>query len=103
MIPIIVVLPLVLAAFAALFFQSSMKVRYLSLLASLVTLLLVVLLGTSAAATYVLPWFSLSGYHFALTFSTAPLNMLLLYLVAIVTPLVLAYSIGFMEVPSEQS
>ena len=78
-------------------------IRHVSLAASLVALLLVVLAFSNAQKVSTLTWFSVSGFSFTITAATYPLNMLLLLLIGIITPLIFYYSYGFINVPSEQS
>lgn len=100
MFAMLVIVPLLVAAVLAVMFNNKMWVRYAALLASIVSLLMIMTLsvGTQQSVT----WFSFNGFSFNLSVSTAQLNMLLLYLVGIITPLIFLYSAGFMEVPSEQ-
>jgi NADH-quinone oxidoreductase subunit L len=104
MLILLAVVPLTFAALLALFMAEWKPgpIRYIALLASLLSLVIVISASMSPASGQSLTWFSLASYSFSLTTSTAPLNMLLLFMVAIMTPLVIVYSIGFMRVPSEQ-
>ena len=103
MFALLVVVPLVFAAFIAMLGRELPEpIKYIALIASVISLALVVAVGFNALSSQSVAWFSLTGYVFYLTTSTAPLNMLLLLVVAIMTPLVMTYSIGFMRVPSEQ-
>ncbi len=78
-------------------------IRHVSLAASLVALLLIVLAFSNVQKVSTLTWFSVSGFSFTITAATYPLNMLLLLLIGIITPLIFYYSYGFINVPSEQS
>ncbi len=104
MLALLVILPLVIAAFLAIAMKGHPKViKYVALIASLLSLIIVVLLYMySSNQIQSINWFSFSGYPFQIMTSTMALNMLLLSLVAIITPLVITYSIGFMDLPSEQ-
>ena len=106
MIPaIIVVLPLLLAAFLAIvLYKDPAPIKYIALAASLVSLAIAIYIFFFSLNTYQsFNWFNLSGYSFNLSTSTAPLQAMLLLLVSIITPLIFLYSMGFMELPSEQS
>jgi NADH-quinone oxidoreductase subunit L len=103
MFALLIVVPLVVAAFAALLMGDRAKyARYIALAASILSLAMVLIVNSEPLKSQSATWFSLLGYTFDITVSTAPLNMLLLFIVAIMTPIVIAYSIGFMDVPSEQ-
>ncbi|MDE1869170.1 MAG: NADH-quinone oxidoreductase subunit L [Candidatus Micrarchaeota archaeon] len=95
-----VVLPLVVAAFLSLIVKGK-PARYIALAGSLVSLGMVALL-LSITSNAPISWFSLPGLSVMLTASTQPINLLLLQLIAAITPLIFIYSIGFMDVPSEQ-
>ncbi|MDE1871640.1 MAG: NADH-quinone oxidoreductase subunit L [Candidatus Micrarchaeota archaeon] len=106
MLEIYVIAPLAVSAVVALLARNrkSMGVRYLALAASMLSLLMIIAsYPANAGQLHSITWFGFSGYSFAITISTMPLNMLLLFIVGIMTPLILLYSIGFMDVPSEQS
>ncbi len=104
MLALLAIVPLAIAALLSPILKSRYDaVRYLSLAASIVSLILIAVLGTAPAGTQSITWFSIGGYAFHITTQTYALNMLLLYIIAIITPLIIAYSIGFMGVPSEQA
>ena len=96
-------MPLIAAAFLALLLNSEPKpVKYIALAASVLSLLLAIAVNFNTVKMQSLTWFSLAGYAFPITTYTMPLNMLLLFIVAVMTPLIFTYSIGFMDAPSEQ-
>ncbi len=100
----LVIAPLVVSSLLALLLgRRSTAVKYISLLGSLGSLALIYLVSHNASQTQSLQWFSIGGLSASLSTYTYPLNMLLLWLVGIITPLIFAYSIGFMEKNSEQS
>jgi NADH-quinone oxidoreductase subunit L len=104
MLTILVILPLAIAALLSLLIEKHSKyVKYIALVASVLSLALILNAFLNPGELQSATWFSLSGYNFALTTSTMPLNMLLLLIVGIITPLIVLYSIGFMSPPSEQS
>lgn len=55
----------------------------------------------SVGQTQSIPWFSAGGYGFAITSSLAGINLMLFVLVAVISPVVFVYSIGYMDRPSE--
>ena len=106
MFALFVLLPLIIAAFLALLFRNNgSAVKYTALAASLVSLLLIIYLytGNGAGSTQSFQWFSLGGVAFNISIATMQINMLLLLLVGIMTPLVFLYSIGFMNTQSQQA
>lgn len=103
MLTLFIILPMLIAAFAALLMRSRPKlIKYVALAGSLVSLGLIILAYMNGGAQQSITWFSFSGYQFPITTSTMPLNMLLLLIVGIMTPLIIIYSMGFMKIPSEQ-
>lgn len=100
MLTILVVFPLVIAGFLSLITGKVSK--YIALLAGLATFVIALYLFVQPAQVQTINWFNFGSLAFNITTTTAPLNMLLLMLVSIITPLILLYSIGFMDVPSEQ-
>ena len=104
MFALLVVVPMLVAAILALPLKDHFEiVRYLSLFASIVSLIMAFALGMEGAHMESISWFSISNYSFHIVAYTYPLNMLLLYLIAVITPLIITYSIGFMDTPSEQA
>ena len=104
MLTILVIVPLLIAALISLFISKHPKyVKYVALAASLISLLLILNAFVSRGSIQTATWFTLSGYSFTLTTSTMPLNILLLSILGVMTPLILLYSIGFMNLPTEQS
>jgi len=73
--------------------------KYLAIGGALASLMLFPLVGTG---TQSFTWFSVGSINITLTFSVLPLNYLLLMLVLSIGLLVLIYSAGFMDLPSEQ-
>jgi NADH-quinone oxidoreductase subunit L len=103
MLTILIILPLVVAALLALVMgKRSSYIKYVAIAASLLSLALIANAYLSAGQLQQFSWFNLAGYTFALTTSTMPLNMLLLLIVGIMTPLIAIYSAGYMDLPSEQ-
>jgi len=98
----IVIVPILAGAFAALALGSSRYTKYVALGSSIITLLLAVSMLNAAQQIQNVNWFSFAGNTFVLNFALGPIHMLLLLIVAGITPLIMAYSIGFMRLPSEQ-
>ncbi len=101
-------MPLLVGGIAALVMGFSVKAeryaRYVAFAGSigsaLLTLFLLMNLPSGVNQTN---WFTTGAYSFQLSLSFAYANQLLLILIAIISPLVFLYSIGYMDVPSEQS
>lgn len=102
MLALIVVLPLAIAALLALLLRTGKKIGYISLAASVLSLLLAVYFVMHNPGLQSFEWFGAYGLSFSIATVLLPLNALMLLLVAVVAPLIIAYSIGFMDVPSEQ-
>ena len=102
-----VLLPLLIAALASLIAadreKASAYIKHISLAASLASLLLIMALFIGPHSVSTFTWFSAAGLNFTISTATYSLNLLLLLLVGIITPLIFYYSYGFMNVPSEQS
>lgn len=105
MIDLLIILPLLIAALVAPLLKGKRQkyIRYIALCASVISLILIAVVNSNLDKLQSITWFSFSGYQFALSTSTMPLNMILLAIVGTITPLIITYSIGFMNVPSEQS
>ncbi len=108
MLALIVILPLIMAAFLALLFRNNGSiVKYTALAASIASLLLIIYLylsiGSGPFSPQSFQWFSLGNISFNISIITAPINMFLLLLVGIMTPLIFLYSIGFMNMQSQQA
>ncbi len=102
-----ILLPSLIAALLAFLASDRERIapyiRHVSLAASLIALLLIVAVFSNVQKVSTLTWFSVSGFSFTISAATYPLNMLLLLLIGIITPLIFYYSYGFINVPSEQS
>lgn len=104
MLAILVMAPLLLASLLALLLRSYAKqIKYIALSASILSLIISIVIYFNQATIQNINWFSFSGYSFQITTLTLPLNMLLLFIVAFITPLIFIYSIGFMDTQSEQN
>jgi NADH-quinone oxidoreductase subunit L len=104
MIAILVMLPLLLAAFLALFFKERPGiVKYAALLGSIASLAIAAYLLWSPPLLESVSWFTLGPLSANISTATMPINMIMLMLVSVITPLIFLYSFGFMRTPSEQS
>ena len=104
MLALLVIAPLVVSSILALLLgRHGTAVKYISLLGSIASLVLIYFVSQNASQAQSLQWFSIGSLTASLSTYTYPLNMLLLWLVGIITPLIFAYSIGFMEKNSEQA
>ncbi len=103
--PLISLLPLALAALVALLGRKVAKaIKYIALGASLASLAIIILVALSGVqGVQSMSWFSIGGFSFSISTSTLPLNMLLLAIVGVMTPMIFIYAIGYMDVLSEQS
>jgi NADH-quinone oxidoreductase subunit L len=104
MLAILALVPLLIAAFIALPMRRwSNDVKYVAFCASLVSLAIVLIAFTQGpAASQSYSWFSLGQYQFTISVAAGQVNLLLLLIVSIITPLIFLYSMGYMDVPSEQ-
>jgi NADH-quinone oxidoreductase subunit L len=104
MIEIAVIVPMLFASIAALIMGRKhwRYVSYVAVACSLISLILVAYAMLNNPGSWSVTWFAIGGIVFPISTVAAPLNLLLLALIAIITPLVLLYSMGYMRVPSEQ-
>jgi len=99
MLPLVLLVPLVVAIAAIAASRSRKSAKYVALGASLASLALFPLVS---GGTESFGWLSLGNAALDITVSVAPINSLLLLIVLLIGPIVLLYSFGFMEFPSEQ-
>lgn len=95
----ILLAPLIAAIVAVAVSRSHRAAKYIALGASLVSLALFPLVS---GGTESIGWLTVGGVGLNVTTSVAPINSLLLLAVLLIGPVVLLYSFGFMEFPSEQ-
>ena len=104
---ILVIVPLIVSAFIALLLRErGTPIKYISLAASLISSLMIayiIFTNVSGGAVQSYPWFNAGFINFQISVATMPLNLLLLGILAVITPLIFLYSTGFMQLPSEQS
>ncbi len=106
MMELIVLIPILLAGLIAIILNNKFKrsAAYISIAGSLVSLLIAgYMFAKSIPAVHDIKWFSVAGYSINLAITTAHLNMLLLLLVSLIAPLIMWYSLGFMDKQEEQS
>jgi NADH-quinone oxidoreductase subunit L len=97
--PLFLLLPLLAAMAAVAADRNGARARYYALIGSALGLAMLPLAGFG---THSLTWFSVGGTAIQITTSITPLSFMLLFLVLAIGSLVLAYSFGFMDLPSEQ-
>ena len=97
--PLFLLLPLLAALVAVAADRNGARVKYYALLGSVVGLAMLPLVGFGTDS---LTWFSVGGTAIQITTSITPLSLMLLFLVLAMGSLVIAYSFGFMDLPSEQ-
>ena len=99
-----VIVPLVAAALLSLALGKKPKaIRWVALSASILSLVIAIYVAMGPQGVSRLDWFSIAGYSFGISIATNPLNAFLLLIVAGITPLIFAYSIGYLDTLSEQS
>ena len=102
MLPVIVLVPVIIAAFLALATGSRKLTGYVATLAAAVSFVLSILLLYNRSVHSEVAWFSIGSYAVHLSFVTAPLNMLLLLIVSGIGTLICWYSVRYIETPSQR-
>ncbi len=102
MIGLLVIVPMLAGAAAALAMQGSKYTRYAAFFAAIISLVLAVMVALGGQQLQTFTWFGAFGYQFAISTATFAINKLFLLLVSAMVTLIFAYSIGYMDVPSEQ-
>ncbi len=102
MLTILVTVPLLVAALIAVLLNDRHMSGYVSLFASVLSLLLALYLVMNNTGLQTITWFSVPGFTFSIMTELQQLNALMLLLVAALTMIMFVYSLGFMKVPSEQ-
>ncbi|MDE1804645.1 MAG: NADH-quinone oxidoreductase subunit L [Candidatus Micrarchaeota archaeon] len=95
-------IPLLVAilAIAALRMESRL-IKAIALLGSISPLLFVPMMVKGVGTTQNIDWFSVGGGQFTISATLLPINLLLFVLVSAIGPLVILYSMGFMDVMHE--
>ncbi len=99
MTPFIILAPLIAAILIIALNKSYKNAKYVAIGASALSLALYPLAGSGVQST---TWFSIGKLSLTLTTSVMPLNALLLQIVLVIGILIMVYSAGFMDLPSEQ-
>jgi len=99
MIALVVLLPLVAAIAAIAIIPRYSVEKYVAIAGSLIASALI---PTLTYGLVKIPWFSIGQYTFDISISLTPLNLLLLSLVLGIGSLVMIYSAGYMDNPTEQ-
>ena len=102
MLPVIALFPVIIAAFLALATGSRRITGYIATFSAAVSFALSILLLYNRSPHSEVVWFSIGSYAVHLSFTTAPLNMLLLLIVSGIGTLICWYSIGYIETPSQR-
>lgn len=95
---LLLLLPLLLSIIAMSFVRKEF-VKYIALIASVISLVLLIVVNNGS---YFITLLSLGGYTLQIATNIAALNLLLLSIVLIIAPLVIFYSFGYMNIRSEQ-
>ncbi|MGC8567722.1 MAG: NADH-quinone oxidoreductase subunit L [Candidatus Micrarchaeia archaeon] len=103
MLAILVIVPMLLAGFAALVMRHKRYIKYTAVAASIFSLAIAVALIFNSSKVQALGWFSVAGVSFDLVTYTYSINLLLLLLVCFIAPFIFLYSFGFMYKRNEQA
>jgi NADH-quinone oxidoreductase subunit L len=97
-----VIIPMLISSLLALLMKGrDDKIRYIALAMSAISFILSVLVVLQPQ-TANLVWFNVGQLSFQIQTAAAGINLLLLFLVSAVNVLIMGYSFGFMDRPSEQ-
>jgi NADH-quinone oxidoreductase subunit L len=102
MMAIFVVLPFILSGIVAALVNDDRIAGPVTLAAGVASIVMVALLYLNNPGIQAVNWFSAGAYSFTLITSTSQLHMIFLALIAFMSTMVILYSIGFMDVPSEK-
>ncbi len=97
MLALFVILPL-LAGILLVYFANYKNAKYIALAASIVSLLMLPFFSSSETIS----WLSIANLQIDIAINTSKLNLMLLYLVAFMSPVIFFYSFGYMGLPGEQ-
>lgn len=102
MILLLALLPLLITiGVLAILKKESRLILPIALIGSITPLLFVPILADQIGSTFTINWFSVNNLQFSVDAWLLPINFLLYLLVSIITPLVVLYSLGFMDKISE--
>jgi NADH-quinone oxidoreductase subunit L len=99
MIPFVIIVPPILAVLAIVLVRKSASSRYIALVGSFASFILLPLIGIGTSTLY---WLSVGNVQFSITATLTSFNYILLWIVLLIGTLVILYSFGFMDTPSEQ-
>ena len=101
MLAILLIIPLLLALILVAALPSPLRkyAKYIAFLGSVASLTLLAYVSTGSYSSI---WFNIGTLSFTLDLSVGSINLLLLLIVLLTAPLVLLYSWGFMDTPSQQ-
>ncbi|MCL5680198.1 MAG: NADH-quinone oxidoreductase subunit L [Candidatus Marsarchaeota archaeon] len=104
MLTLLIILPLLAASFLVLLTYGREKYTGpLVLAGSLITSLMILYASMSSfGKIQELNWFGISGYTIHITTQLLPLNVILSLLIGLITPLIMFYSMGYMEYKTER-
>jgi NADH-quinone oxidoreductase subunit L len=94
-----IIVPPLLAILAIALVRNSLSSKYIALLGSFASFILLPLVGMGTSTLY---WFSVGSVQFSITATLTSFNYMLLWIVSLIGTLVILYSFGFMDTPSEQ-
>ncbi len=102
MLALFVIIPFLISAAVAALVDRESLAGPITLAAGVASIALVAFLYFNNPGPQTLQWFSAGGFSLALTTSLTMIHMIFLGLIAVMATLVILYSIGFMNVPSEK-
>ena len=104
MLTLFVLLPIIIASFLALLTRGREKYTGpLVLEGSLITSAMIIYASVSSfGAIQQSKWFGILGYNVHITTQLLPLNVILAALMAVITPLIMFYSMGYIDNPIER-
>ena len=102
MLAIFAIVPFLMAAVVAALIRKEKVAGPVALAAGIASIAMVAWLYLNNPGPQALSWFSVGGFAFSITTSLSQIHMLFLALIAVMSTLVILYSIDFMDVPSEK-
>ncbi len=99
MIALLLLVPLLAALAAVLLGRNERLHGRIAVIGAIISLLL---LPFVSRGNFNIGWFSIGNYALGIGILVMPLNMLLLGITLLIAPFILAYSLGFMDIRSEQ-
>ncbi|MDE1851333.1 MAG: NADH-quinone oxidoreductase subunit L [Candidatus Micrarchaeota archaeon] len=97
--PLLLLLPFLAAMAYIAISRNGKYAKYVAIAGSLASLAMLPLVSSGA---YDIKWFSVGGYAFSISVVVAQLNYMLLAVILAITPLILLFSSGFMDIMTEQ-